>query len=162
VRAVDRDDRLLGQIGIRVVLGDGRVVPAGDVAGEDAAQRLGGEVQLLDALEVEHHGDRGDVDGDVEGLLAVADLGGGGQLLLVHGVVAEHEVNPAGQELITTGAGYGDDVGYDKVAALCAGQAHEGLGPRGQGVLHRGGAGGGQVAGQLPVAVLRAAADRGG
>src|SRR5699024_11766829 len=59
VRAVDRDDRLLGQIGIRVVLGDGRVVPAGDVAGEDAAQRLGGEVQLLDALEVEHHGDRG-------------------------------------------------------------------------------------------------------
>src|SRR5699024_8043054 len=127
-----------------------------------AAQRLGGEVELLDALEVEHHGDRGDVDGDVEGLLAIAAVGGGGQLLLVHGGVGAREVDLDAQVVLPGGAGSDCVVGDDSVGALCARQAHEGLGPRGLCVLHRVGAGGGQVAGQLRVAALRAAAVRAG
>src|SRR5699024_12133288 len=99
VRAVNGDDGGIGQLHIGVELGDRRIVPGGDVLGEDPGDHLGREVQVLDALEVEHDRDRGDVDGQVEGLLTVADLGGGGELLLVQGGVGAGELHLAGEEL---------------------------------------------------------------
>src|SRR5699024_4386227 len=111
VRAVHRDDGRVGQLDVGVELRDRRVVPRGDVLGEDPGDHLGREVQVLDALEVEHDRDRGDVDGQVEGLLTVADLGGGGELLLVQGGVGAGELHLTGQELLAAGAGAGGVVG---------------------------------------------------
>ena len=66
VGAVHRGDRGVGQRGVRVVRGDGRVVPGGDRAGEDARDGRRGQVQLVDALEVEDDRDRRDVVGQLE------------------------------------------------------------------------------------------------
>src|SRR5699024_881422 len=56
----------LGQIGIRIAGLDRLVVPVRDLALEVLRARVGGEVELVDSLDVEGHGDRGDVDGEFE------------------------------------------------------------------------------------------------
>ena len=105
IRAVHHGDVRVRQIGIRVLLGDGRIVPGGDLAGEDARDGLGVEVQGVDALEVEADRDRGDVGGDVERALVAALLLGGLELLLVHGGIRAGEARAAGQEGLAAGAG---------------------------------------------------------
>src|SRR5699024_6934715 len=105
-------------------------------------------------------GDRGDVDGQVEGLFAVAHLGGGGQLLLVQGGVGAGELHLAGEELLAPGAGAGGVVGDGHIPALGLDQAAEGLGPRRLRVLHGGGAGAGEVPAELGVAAGRCGALR--
>src|SRR5699024_5743488 len=61
IGAVDGGDVEIGQIGIRIVGLDRLVVPVRDLALEDLRDRVGGEVELVDSLDVEGHGDRGDV-----------------------------------------------------------------------------------------------------
>ena len=70
VGAVHHGDRGGRQFEIRVLVLDGRIVPSGDLAVEDLGDRLGVHVHVLalvrDTLQVEHHGDRGDVNRDIE------------------------------------------------------------------------------------------------
>src|SRR5699024_5832220 len=83
VGGVHDGDRVVGRGGAIVQLGDCRVVPVGDVTGEDAREHRGGEVQVRDALDVEDDGDRGDVDGEVVGdRLGGAQCEGAGDVLL--------------------------------------------------------------------------------
>ena len=70
VGTVDHGDRGVRQVDLRVLLLDCVIVPLGDLAVEDLGDGLAIKVQVLvlagDALEVEHDGDRGNVDRDVE------------------------------------------------------------------------------------------------
>jgi hypothetical protein len=106
VVAVHRGDRRGRQVCVRVVLGDRRVVPRGDLVGEDPGERLGREVELVDALEVVDDRDRADVVGDLDEVAGAAlgrrlDLA---VLLGQRGVGAGERV-AAGDELLATAPG---------------------------------------------------------
>jgi hypothetical protein len=105
VGAVHGGDRRGRQGGVRVVRGDGRVVPGGDRAAEDAGDRGRGEVQLVDALEVEDDGDRRDVVRELEDLATDAAVGRLGELLVLQRGVRAGEVDRAGEELLAPAAG---------------------------------------------------------
>ena len=106
VRAVHGGDVGVGQGHAVVEGGDGRVVPLRDVALEDVGDGRGVERELVDTLDVEDDGDRGDVDREVDGL-GVGSAGGegAGDLLVVQGGVGAGEVDATGDEGLTTGAG---------------------------------------------------------
>src|SRR5690606_8604072 len=103
VRAVDRGDPQVGQIDVRVVGGDLRVVPLGDLLVEDLRDGAGLEVQLVDALQVEDHRDRGHVRRDLHDLAAT--LLSRRQFVVGQEGVGTAEVGPAVDELLTTPAG---------------------------------------------------------
>ena len=94
---------LLGQLGVGVVGLDRRVVPLGDLALEDAADGLGREVQLVDAVEVVDDGDGADVDRDLDDV-ALAALLGLGELLVVQVGVRTGDREAAGDELLAAAA----------------------------------------------------------
>src|SRR5690606_37916447 len=106
VRAVHRDDREVGQLDVRVRLGDRRVVPAGDLAHEHAGDRLGVHVDVLgvDVREVVDDGDGADVEGQLDDLAAEAAVDACGELLLVQGGVGAGEEHGSVEELLPTGA----------------------------------------------------------
>src|SRR4051812_40201171 len=104
VGAVDRVDLGRRELGVGVVGLDGRVVPRLDLAGEDPGDGLGGEVELVDAFEVEDDGDRAHVVGDLDGVGAAALLRGVDLTLLgVERGVGPGEVDATGVELLDTG-----------------------------------------------------------
>ena len=72
---MNRGDGQVGKLGIRVGLGDGRIVPVLDFALEDLGYYVRIQVQLLDALDVEDDGYRGNVGGQIESIGATAVLG---------------------------------------------------------------------------------------
>src|SRR6476661_10172170 len=147
VGAVDRRDGRVGEVRVGVHLGDGRVVPRGDLAVEDLGDRVGVHVERVDALEVERDRDGRDVGRDLDRVLAVAALLGGGELALV---------------VVEVGVGAGEaDAALDEVGATVAGadgvvvdghvavvHALEAGGPGALRLLLRGGAGAVQVAGE--------------
>src|SRR5699024_10907473 len=92
----------------------------------------------------------------------VADLGGGGELLLVQGGVGAGELHLTGQELLAAGAGAGGVVADVEIAALGLHEALEGLGPGGLRIAHGGGAGAGEASAELGVAAGGCAAGVGG
>src|SRR5918997_1554949 len=102
---VHRGDRQVGQGRLGVVRGERRVVPLRDLLVEDAGDDLGGEVELLDSLEVVDHRDRRDVVRQLEDLTTGAALLRGGQLLLVERGVGAGEVGAARDELLAATAG---------------------------------------------------------
>ena len=71
VGAVGDDDVGVGQLRARVVGGDRRVVPLLDVALEDLRDRVGRELQLVDAVDVVADRDRAEQDREVEEVAAL-------------------------------------------------------------------------------------------
>ena len=137
----------VGQLQVLVLLGDGRVVPLGDLAVEDLGDGGGVHVDVLagigNALEVEDHGDRGDVDRNVEGGAGGAHGLGLLDLVIGEGLVGAGPCGGAGQEGLHAGAGTGRVVGDlgVRVGSLEAGD------PSFDGGLLGGGAGALEVAG---------------
>ena len=134
-------DGLVGQVGVGVVGGDGRVVPGRDLALEDLGERVRRQLQLVDAVEVVRDGDRGEDGREVEDLAAL-ELG---QVLVLDEAV---------------GAGAVDDLVGQVLAALARaaaavvdGDARRRLLERGDGLLveglREGGAGGVQRGAEL-------------
>ena len=105
VRAVHGGDGGDGQRRVGVQRGDGRVVPGRDLAVEDVGDGRGVEVQVVDALDVEDDGDRGDVDREVDGLGAGGAAGEGArELVVVQGGVGAGEVGGTRDEALAAGA----------------------------------------------------------
>src|SRR5690625_1538082 len=147
VRAVHRDDVLVGQVEVRVRLGDGWVAPTGDLAHEHAGDRLGVHVDVLavDAREVVGEGDRADVQRQLDDLTAEAALDTRLELLLGEGRVGATEDGGAVEELLPPGAGPGRVVGDVDVGVLL----HEPGDPALDGGLLGGGSRPGDRAGEL-------------
>src|ERR671916_724518 len=154
IGAVDRGDRQVGEGHAGVVGGDRRVVPGGDLLVEDPGEDLGGEVEVLDALEVVDDRDRRDVVRQLEDLATGAALLRGGQLLLVQRGVGAGEVGAAGDELLAATAG-AHRVVVHRHARLHARVAG---GP----ALHRGLLAAGACAGEAAAQFLGAAGGAGG
>src|SRR5690606_14761430 len=104
VGPVHRRDVQRGKLHARVVLGDLRVVPLGDLLVEDLRDGARPQVQLVDALDVVDDRDRRDVGRDLQDLAAAALLGRG-QLVVVQIRVGAAEVGAARDELLTTATG---------------------------------------------------------
>ena len=115
------------QVDLRVLLLDGVIVPLGDLAVEDLGDGLGVHVQGLalagNAVEVEHDGDRGDVDRNVEGIAGSAHALGLLDLVIAQGGIGAGPCDGAGQEGGDACAGAGRVVGDlgVRVGALEAG-----------------------------------------
>jgi len=107
VRAVDDRDGRGRERRVRVVGGDGRVVPRRDVAAEDLGERLRRELEVVDAdvREVVDDRDRRDVDGQLDDLATLAARGGLGQLLLLERGVGAGEEHATRDELLAATAG---------------------------------------------------------
>ena len=103
VGAVHRRDWLVGQRLARVVRGDLRGVPVGDLAVEDAGDRGRRQLQVGDAGQVVDHRDRGDVRGDLDHA-APAALLRLRELFLLEVGVAAGEGHATGDELGAAGA----------------------------------------------------------
>ena len=69
---MDDDDLLVGQIDARIVFGDARIVPGGDLAEVDVGQHVGAELEIADARDVEDRDHSAEHGGNVDQL----DLGG--------------------------------------------------------------------------------------
>src|SRR4029453_11237124 len=105
IRAVHRGDRGRRQFGTAVLRGDRRVVPLGDLAGEDSGKGRGVQLQTVDTLQVVHDGDRPDHHRQVERLTAGA-LGVGFRLLFgLERRVGAGEVGGPGDEGLNARAG---------------------------------------------------------
>ena len=148
IGTVNGGDLEIRQVGIRVVGLDGLVVPVGDVALEDLRHRLGREVELVDALDVEGHGDGGDVDGELVGSLGAAGFLSGLDLVIVEVGIGAGELCVAGEELLTAGARAVGGV-VDGHTGVLRGEVR---GPGIHGRLLRGGADAGQGALQVAAA----------
>src|SRR5699024_10105067 len=132
------------------------VVPVRDLALEDLRDRVGGEVELVDSLDVEGHGDRGDVDGEFEGSVGSAGLLSGRDLVVVEVSVGAGELSIAGEELLTAGT--------RAVGGVVDGHTGVLRGEVGRPGVHGGLLGGGADAGQgaLQIAVAAAGLFAGG
>ena len=147
IGAVHHGDGGVGQLQVLVLIGDGRIVPLGDLAVEDLGDGGSVHVDVLagigNALEVEDHGDRGDVDRDIEGGAFSAHGLGLLNFVIGKGLVGAGPSGGTGQEGLHASAGTGrvvGDLGL-RVGALEAGD------PGFNGGLLRGGAGAREVAG---------------
>jgi hypothetical protein len=97
---VHHHDGFVGELDSRIVLGDGGVVPVGDLAQADVGDHLGAELQVPgDARHVVSRHHRAQHRGDVED----RDLGLA-QLLVGHGTVAGAEIHRALQHLADAAA----------------------------------------------------------
>src|SRR3954453_10140066 len=106
IGAVDDRDPRVREVGVRVVGLDRRVVPVLDLLLEDLRQRLGRELQVLDAVEVVDHRDRRGVNRDLNEVVhAATALLCGGQLVVLEARVGSAVLRAAGVELLTTAAG---------------------------------------------------------
>src|SRR4051794_5657629 len=120
VTAVHGGDRRAGQLRVRVVGLDRRVVPGGDRPGEDLGDRVGRQVELVDAREVVDDGDRRDVVRQLEDLAAGAAVLGLRDLVVAEVGVRAGEVDAAGQELLAATAGAHRVVVHRDVGLLLA------------------------------------------
>src|SRR6266568_4310673 len=141
VRPVERLDALAGQCDTGVVLGDGRVVPVGDLAGEDLGQCARRQVQVGHARQVVADRDRTGRHRQVDRRAALAARV---RLGLVGGRQREVRTGPvdgAGLELGDTGAGTAEAV----VDVDAGTGTRVGLDPLADRVGLRGGTGQGEV-----------------
>src|SRR5699024_2620761 len=119
VGAVHRDDLEVGEFHSGVRGGDLRVVPVGDLAGEDLRDRFPLEVEVLGVeVEVVHDRDGRDVQGELECFGAEATLGCGGTFVLVQCGVRTGELDRAVEELFSSRARARRVVGNRAVGAF--------------------------------------------
>src|SRR5699024_11042445 len=135
----------VGQVHIRVGLGDRRVVPVGDVTVEDCSDGVGVHVDVFGVhpRQVVNNSDRADVQRQLDEFTAEAPVSGRVDLLLgVHRVRAGEDDRPV-EELLASGARTDRVV----VHVHTGGFGEAGL-PAHHRVLLRTGAGAGDAAGQ--------------
>src|SRR5690606_35714507 len=158
VGAVDGRDRRVGELDALVLRGDGLVVPRRDLAGEDARDGLGVEVERVDARQVEGERDRRDVGRDLDDAVGGAGLEAALELLRRERTVGADEVGGARDEVVAARARAGRLVADRRVGVLLL----EGRGERGlRGRLRRGArradlARGGALGGSLGPGAARA------
>ena len=127
VGTVNHGDRGVRQGQVLVLIGDGRIVPLGDLAVENLGDGVSIHVDVLasvgDTLEVEDHGDRGDVDRHVESSAIGAHGLGLLDLVIGEGLVGTGPCGGTGQEGLHASARTGRVVGDlgVRVGALEAG-----------------------------------------
>ena len=100
VRPESHVDRQIWQFHVRIVLGDGRIAPLGDLSEEDADIGIARELEFRDARQVVGNHDAARRGWDHHhSLLHLGDF------LVTHGGIAGREIDRALGELLDAGAG---------------------------------------------------------